>query len=45
MIERLTIKNKVDVINFLLEFNDRFEDFYFTIDKPPIINFQGFFAR
>jgi hypothetical protein len=33
MIEKLTIKNTLDIINFLLELNDRYEDFYLTIDK------------
>jgi hypothetical protein len=33
MIGKLTVKNKIDIVSFLLEFNDRFEDFYFTLDK------------
>lgn len=33
MIEKLTVKNKIDIINLLLEFNDKFEDFYITINK------------
>jgi hypothetical protein len=36
MIERLTKKNIIDIITFLLDNKDYCEDFYFTIDKERL---------
>ena len=36
MIEKLTKRNTLDIITFLLDFNDRYEDFYFTIERERL---------
>ena len=36
MVERLTVKHKVDIITFLLDTNDRYEDFYFTVGRERL---------